>query len=146
MQKLNNEIREQIGKKFKHWINDIQVLVQPSIVSSLFFATRRSSAAFYNPVVAFKNIHSWLSNVYSQIEKNPLIAQLLTEDIVGCIKHALMITSPQYLAEFKHQNTPIKDINTLYSFLALHSQITVDIWNFYHRITWLLEREFQLEG
>jgi len=146
MQKLDKEVLEFARNKFKHWMNDIHVLVCPTIVSSLFFATRRSSAAFYNPVVAFKNIHTWLKNVSEQLEKHEFLAQLLGNEIVHYVKHALMITEPQYLMEWRHDGAPIKDIATLYAFLSLHMQLVEDLWYFYHRMSWLLEREFEQEG
>jgi hypothetical protein len=146
MQKLDKEALEFARKKFKHWMDDIQVLVYPSIVSSLFFGTRRSSAAFYNPIVAFKDIRAWLQNVNTQLEKHEFLAQLLGNETVQHIKHALMITDPKYLEGWKHDGAPIKGIATLYAFLALHMQITEDVWRFYHRMWWLLEREFRQEG
>ena len=146
MQKLDKEALGFARKKFKHWMNDIQVFVCPAIVSSLFFGTRRSSAAFYNPVVAFRGIHAWLQNVNEQLEKYEFLTQLLGDETVQYIKHALMTTDPKYLAGWKNDNVPIKGIATLYSFLGLHLQITEDIWRFYHRMWWLLEREFQEGG
>jgi len=146
MLKLDNEVREQVSKKFKHWMDDLHVLVQPSVVSSLFFGTRRSSAAFYNPVVAFRDIHNWLSNVCSQIEKSDILAKLLTEEVVNRIKHAYKITDPNYLAELKHQISPIKNMQSLYGFISIHHQLIEDLWSFYHRMKWVLEREFQEEG
>jgi hypothetical protein len=146
MLKLDNEVKEQVRKKFKHWMDDLHVLVMPSIMSSLFFGTRRSSAAFYNPVVAFKDIHGWLSNVCSQIEKSDILAKLLTEEAVNRVKHAYTITDPHYLGELKHRFSPIKDIQSLYGFIVMHYQLVEDLWSFYHRMEWLLEKEFQLEG
>jgi hypothetical protein len=138
--------KEVIVKKFKHWLNDLQVLALPEIASSLFFATRRSSSAFYNPLVAFRNINKWIGSVLEYLEENPEVAQLLTPSVVGDLKIAYNTTLPENLHDWKENTPAVKSLAHLRSFIALHLSITNALFELEHRMQWLLEHELSDKG
>jgi hypothetical protein len=138
--------REVIVKKIKHWLNDLQVLALPEIVSSLFYATRRSTSAFYNPLVAFRNINKWIGSVLEYLEEKPEVAQLLTSSVVADLKIAYNSTLPENLHDWKENMPAVKSLAHLRSFVAFHSSIINALFELESRIQWLLEHELSDKG
>jgi len=141
-QTLTKEKLAEVKKKLQHWLDDIQVLVIPTIMSSLFFGSRRSSAPFYNPFVAFKEIGLWAQKAQDAVKTNPTLSLLLQDAGRTAIEQLVRLTSAESLSAFK-SNMPIKNIERLEYFLEYHTTIVRCVVDLKHRIDWLLENELK---
>jgi len=132
-----NKVAE-IVKKFRHWIDDIEVMVVPTILTSMFYGSRRSTMAFYNPLVAFKNIFTWIQNIREIVKVDPAISAILKDDGRNAIEQLYILTCKEGLSSFK-ENLPIKSAEHLEYFIEYHRHIVRCVVDLKHRLIWAIE-------